>query len=72
MNQHKLAIAYRSDGQIKQAVEILEHVVAVRERTPDEDHPDRLASQRALQKIKQSIKVEIMNNMFSSSHPDVA
>ena len=52
MNQHKLAIAYRSDGQIKQAVEILEHVVAVRERTPDEDHPDRLASQRALQKIK--------------------
>ncbi|KAJ5961848.1 hypothetical protein N7501_006789 [Penicillium viridicatum] len=44
-----------SNGQIKQALELLEHVVAVEERTLDEAHPDRLASQRALQDIKQSI-----------------
>ncbi|CAG8885060.1 unnamed protein product, partial [Penicillium egyptiacum] len=47
-SQHELAGAYKSNGQIKQAVELLEHVVAVRERTLDEEHPDRLASQRTL------------------------
>jgi hypothetical protein len=28
-SQHELARAYRANGQIKQAVELLEHVVAV-------------------------------------------
>ncbi|KAL2700363.1 hypothetical protein AAEP93_008886 [Penicillium crustosum] len=60
-SQHELARAYESNGQIKQAVGLLEHVVAikqavgllehvvaVRERTLDEEHPDRLASQHVL------------------------
>ncbi|KAF2785582.1 purine and uridine phosphorylase, partial [Melanomma pulvis-pyrius CBS 109.77] len=41
-SQHALAIAYEADGQIKKAVELLEHVVAV-EKVLAEEHPDRLA-----------------------------
>ncbi|KAJ5089799.1 hypothetical protein N7532_008483 [Penicillium argentinense] len=70
-SQHELARAYRSNGQIKQTIELLEHVVAVKERMLDEEHPDRLAAQRALQDINQSIKVEIMENTFSSSPTDI-
>ncbi|KAB5581166.1 hypothetical protein GE09DRAFT_950187, partial [Coniochaeta sp. 2T2.1] len=47
-SQHALAGAYQSDGQIKKAVALLEHVVAVKERTRAEEHPDRLASQHNL------------------------
>ncbi|KAH8654234.1 hypothetical protein BGZ61DRAFT_541507 [Ilyonectria robusta] len=36
------------DGRIREAVEFLEYVVAVRGRTLAEEHPDRLASQHAL------------------------
>ena len=43
---------YQSDGQIKLAVDLLEHVVAVEGRTLDEEHPDRLASQEALKDAK--------------------
>ena len=42
-----LAIAQQQDGQIREAVEMLEHVVKVREKLA-EDHPSRLASQHAL------------------------
>ncbi|KGO71455.1 Tetratricopeptide-like helical [Penicillium italicum] len=52
--QHELACAYQSNGQIKQAVELLEHVVAVRKRTLDEENPDRLASQHELARAYQS------------------
>ncbi|KAJ6030968.1 hypothetical protein N7460_010030 [Penicillium canescens] len=51
---HVLAGAYQSNGQIKQAVELLEHVVAVGERTLDEEHPDRLASQHVLAQAYES------------------
>ncbi|KAJ5597671.1 hypothetical protein N7537_007755 [Penicillium hordei] len=63
-SQHELAYAYESNGQIKQAVELLEyvvaavelleHVVAVEERTLDEEHPDRLASQYTLALVYES------------------
>ena len=35
---------FRQDGQTKRTVELLEHVVVIRKRTPDEAHRDRLAS----------------------------
>ncbi|KAL4965263.1 purine and uridine phosphorylase [Aspergillus stella-maris] len=61
-SQHELARAYQANGQIKQAVELLEHVikqavellehvVTVEERTLAKEHPDRLASQHALAQI---------------------
>lgn len=43
-SQHALAVAYQSNGQVKEVVELLEHVVAVQERTLDEEHPSRLTS----------------------------
>ncbi|KAM0710568.1 hypothetical protein Q7P35_002239 [Cladosporium inversicolor] len=45
--QYLLGIAYRANGQITKAVEMLEHVVKVREKLA-ENHPSRLASQHAL------------------------
>ncbi|KAL9610453.1 MAG: hypothetical protein Q9167_004851 [Letrouitia subvulpina] len=43
-SQHSLAIAYRVNGQIDKAIELLEHVVKIRKRLA-KDHPDRLASE---------------------------
>jgi tetratricopeptide (TPR) repeat protein len=43
-SQHELAGAYRANGQIKEAVELLEHVVDVRSNSLAEDHLSRLAS----------------------------
>ncbi|EGU74971.1 hypothetical protein FOXB_14518, partial [Fusarium oxysporum f. sp. conglutinans Fo5176] len=40
--------AYQSNGQIKKAVELLEHIVTIRETTLAENHPNRLALQHAL------------------------
>ena len=52
-SQHELARAYLSNVQIKQVVELLEHVVAVEERTLDKEDPDRLESQHKLTNVKQ-------------------
>lgn len=46
-SQHELAMAYRENGQINEALELLEHVVKVKKKLA-EDHPDRLASQYEL------------------------
>jgi hypothetical protein len=46
-SQHALALAYRANGQVVEAVEMLEHVVEVKKVQP-ENHPSRLASQHAL------------------------
>jgi tetratricopeptide (TPR) repeat protein len=48
LSQHKLAGAYRADGQVHKAVALLEHVVEVKEKTLAPEHPDRLASQHEL------------------------
>ncbi|KAK5108449.1 hypothetical protein LTR85_004724 [Meristemomyces frigidus] len=48
LSQYELAIAYWANGQIVEAVRLLEHVVAIRERVLAEDHPSRLASQHTL------------------------
>ncbi|KAJ5494646.1 TPR repeat protein [Penicillium fimorum] len=47
-SQHALAQAYQSNGQVKEAVQLLERVVAIRAEVLAEDHPNRLASQHAL------------------------
>lgn len=46
-SQHELASAYLSDGQIKEAIELLEDVIAMR-RALAENNPGRLASQQML------------------------
>ena len=38
-SQYMLAIAYQADGQTRKAVNLLEHVVRVEERTLAEEHP---------------------------------
>ncbi|KAK0706496.1 hypothetical protein B0T26DRAFT_743737 [Lasiosphaeria miniovina] len=48
VSQYTLASAYRKNGQVKQAVKLLEHVVDVDSKTLAYDHPDRLASQHEL------------------------
>ncbi|PVH94219.1 TPR repeat protein [Periconia macrospinosa] len=47
-SQHALARAYRANGQVKEAVKLLEGVVAIEAEVLAEDHPDRLASQHLL------------------------
>ena len=42
-SQHALATAYKSNGQVKEAVTLLEEVVRIRGQTLAEDHPSRLA-----------------------------
>jgi hypothetical protein len=44
-SQHALGVSYWANGQIKDAVRLLEHVVKVRDDTLAETHPDRLASE---------------------------
>jgi hypothetical protein len=47
-SQHALAGAYHADGQTKKAVELLEHVVAVKSVVYRKDHPSRLVSESVL------------------------
>jgi tetratricopeptide (TPR) repeat protein len=81
-SQHALAGAYRADGQVKKAVELLEQVVAVKEHVLAEDHPSRLASQHALGiayqadgQVKKAVKlleqvVAVREKVLAEDHPD--
>jgi tetratricopeptide (TPR) repeat protein len=81
MCQHKLARAYLGNGQIKKAVELLEHVVAVQEKTLDADHSRHLTCQHTLAKayqqngqIKQAIElfehvVAVQEKTLDAEHP---
>ncbi|KAF5598248.1 kinesin light chain [Fusarium pseudocircinatum] len=53
IGEHQLALAYESNGQIRQAIELLEHVVAMKADLA-ENHPARLASQHALALVYES------------------
>ncbi|KAH7162472.1 acyl transferase/acyl hydrolase/lysophospholipase [Dactylonectria estremocensis] len=49
-SQHQLAVTYQANGQVKAAVQLLEHIVAI-ELKLAEDHPSRLASQHELARV---------------------
>lgn len=48
LTEHVLAMAYQANGQVKKAVGLLEHVVAIRAKMVAATDPDRLASQHEL------------------------
>ena len=55
-SQHALTVAYQTDGQVKKAVELLEHVVTVKCGFLRDDHPSRLASVRALTYLRAELR----------------
>jgi tetratricopeptide (TPR) repeat protein len=81
-SEHALAIAYEADGQVQKAVELMEHVVSVREKVLVEEHPNRLASQHELAAAYQADgqvqkAVELMEHVvavqeksLAEEHPD--
>ncbi|KAL9004632.1 MAG: hypothetical protein Q9188_002558 [Gyalolechia gomerana] len=81
-SQHELARAYQADGQVKEAVKLLEHVIATREKVLKEDHPNRLASQHELARaykadgqVKKAVKlleqvVAIREKVLKEDHPN--
>ncbi|KAI5456159.1 hypothetical protein BGZ63DRAFT_96455 [Mariannaea sp. PMI_226] len=70
-----------ADGRMQEAVELLEHVVAIEEEALAEDHPDRLASQHELARayqangqIKEAVEllehvVAIQKEALAEDHP---
>ncbi|EME39013.1 hypothetical protein DOTSEDRAFT_139523, partial [Dothistroma septosporum NZE10] len=80
--QHELAGTYLANGQVKEAVQLLEQVVAIRDRVLAEDHPDRLASQHELCRaykangqVKKAVQileqvVAIRSRVLAEDHPD--
>ena len=80
-SQHHLAMAYQANGQVKEAVKLLEHVVTIR-AVLAEDHPSRLASQQVLAsayqangQVKEAVKllervVVIETKVLAEDHPD--
>ncbi|KAH7074944.1 hypothetical protein BKA63DRAFT_543623 [Paraphoma chrysanthemicola] len=70
-SQHALAVAYEADGQVKKAVELMEHVVAVHKKVLAEEHPDRLTSQH----VKKAVEliehiVAVRKKVLAEEHPD--
>ncbi|PLB48766.1 kinesin light chain [Aspergillus steynii IBT 23096] len=83
VSKHELAGAYRANGQIKEAVKLLEHhVITIESKVLAEDHPSRLASQHVLagvyqanRQIKEAVKllehiVAIESKVLTEDHPD--
>jgi tetratricopeptide (TPR) repeat protein len=80
--QHALATAYEANGQVKDAIQLLEHVVAIEGRVLAEDHPDRLASQHELAgayssngQVKDAVQllehvVAIEKRVLAEGHPE--
>jgi tetratricopeptide (TPR) repeat protein len=80
-SQHSLAVAYQANGQVKDAVWLMEHVVAIQERVLAEDHPDRLTSQAVLAsayqangQVKDAVRlmehvVAIRERVLAEDHP---
>jgi tetratricopeptide (TPR) repeat protein len=81
-SQHRLGVSYWANGQIKEAVDLMEHVVKVRKVTLAETHPDQLASQHELGvfywangQIKEAVEllehiVNVQKVTLIETHPD--
>ncbi|KAJ3549137.1 hypothetical protein NM208_g666 [Fusarium decemcellulare] len=81
-SQHVLARSYESNGQVQEAIDLLEHIVVIEEEVLAEDHPNRLKSRHALAKaytsngqIQEAIDliksvVAIQKEGFAENHPD--
>ena len=79
--QHVLAMTYQADGQIKKAVELMEHVVSGKGQILAEEHPSRMASQHVLAmtyradgQIKKAVElmehvVAVKSVVFRKDHP---
>src|SRR5204863_424631 len=82
VSQHELAMAYHANGQVKEAVQLLEHVVKIKKTVLAEDHPDQLASQNELARayqangqIKEAVQllehvVKIEKTTLAEDHPN--
>ncbi|KAF2732281.1 hypothetical protein EJ04DRAFT_338925 [Polyplosphaeria fusca] len=82
MSLHVLAMAYQANGQVKEAVALLEGVVAIQAEVLAEDHPHRLASQHNLAgayqangQVKEAVAllegvVAIQAEVLAEDHPD--
>src|SRR5205085_1047601 len=72
-SQHELARAYEADGRVKRAVELKEHVVAVKVRVLRDDHPSRLVSIEVLEDMSQvctangQFGLDIVERIFAES-----
>ncbi|KAJ5524954.1 TPR repeat protein [Penicillium frequentans] len=80
LSQHELARACHADGQVKEAIKLLERIIAI--QVLAEDHPNRLASQHELARayrtdgqVKGAVKllehvVAIRAVVLAADHPD--
>jgi len=80
-SQHALAGAYQANGQVKEAVTLLQHVVKVHADVLAEDHPSRLTSQHELAgayqangQVKEAVTllqhvVEVEGDVLAEDHP---
>ncbi|EUC46689.1 hypothetical protein COCMIDRAFT_4233 [Bipolaris oryzae ATCC 44560] len=77
-SEHALAEAYHANGQVKEAIKLLEHIVRI--EVTAEDHPDRLASQQTLAgayltngQTKKAIRLlehVVRTGVLAEDHPD--
>jgi tetratricopeptide (TPR) repeat protein len=81
-SEHELGVSYWANGQIEDAVRLLEHVVKVRDDTLAETHPRRLQSQHQLSvsywangQIEDAVRllehvVKVQDTTLAETHPD--
>jgi hypothetical protein len=63
-SQHKPTLAYRGNWRVKKAVQMLEQIVALKERMLAEDHPSQLVTQRAIAITRKS---QVKSTLLSAS-----
>ena len=80
--QHALGISYQENGQVEDAIRLLEHVVKIRDTTLAEAHHNRLASRHALSisyaengQVEDAIRllehvVKIQDTTLAETHPN--